>query len=116
MAKRKSIKRLVVLCGVLLIAAAAAFGFQKLRRSTAEEYRTFASPDGRFEIVVYRIPMSFALPGQGSDAPGFFQLRDVRTGRVLHERRLEMVQLVDQIHWSLTNVNVRLLADWSLPQ
>jgi hypothetical protein len=78
MTKRRVIKRLVILCGVLLIAGVVAFGFQALRRSTAEEYRTFASPDGRFQIVVYRIPMSSALPGQDSDAPGFFQLRDAR--------------------------------------
>ncbi len=56
------------------------------------------------------------MPGQSSDAPGYFQLHDARTGRVLRERSVEMVQLVDRIEWSTTNVDVRLLADWSLPQ
>ena len=83
---------------------------------TAEEYRTFASPDGRFEIVVYRIPSRIAMPGQSSDSPGYFQLRDARTGRVLRECSVEMVQFVDRIEWSATNVDVRLLADWSLPK
>src|SRR5258705_8839890 len=108
MSNRTFPRRLIMVLATLSVFIA--FGLRTLRRSTAEEYRTFASPDGRFQIVVYRIPMSSALPGQGSDAPGFFQLRDARTGRVLRECPVEMVQLVDQIDWSPTNVDVRLLA------
>lgn len=84
-------------------------------RPKGELDRTYASPDGRYEIVVYRLPLSFAMPGQGSDAPGYFQLRDVRTGRVLHEQKVVMIQLVDRINWSATNVDVHLLANWRLP-
>jgi len=101
---------------VLIVGVLVAFGLRARRRSRAEQYRTFASPDGRFEIVVYRIPNRVAMPGQSSDAPGYFQLRDARTGRVLRERTVEMVQLVDQIEWSPTNVEVRLLANWRLPE
>ena len=101
---------------VLIVGVLVAFGFRVGRRSGAEEYRTFASPDGRFKIVVYRIPTRIAMPGQSSDSPGYFQLHDSRTGRVLQERSVEMVQLVDRIEWSRTNVDIRLLADWSLPQ
>jgi hypothetical protein len=109
-------KWLVVVLAVLIVGVLVAFGLRAWRRSGAEEYRTFASPDGRFQIVVYRIPTGVAMPGQSSDAPGYFQLRDTRTGRVLRERSVEMVQLVDRIEWSPTNVDVRLLAEWSLPQ
>ncbi len=116
MNNRKFSKRLIVALGVATVAAAMVFGFRTWRRSGAEEYRTFASPDGRFQIVVYRIPSRSSFPGQSSDAPGYFQLLDARTGRVLRERSVEMVQLVDQIEWSPTNVGVRLLADWRLPQ
>jgi hypothetical protein len=101
---------------VLVVGVFIAFGLRAWRRSSAEEYRAFASPDGRFQIVVSRIPTGFAMPGQSSDASGYFQLRDTRTGRVLRERSVEMIQLVDRIEWSPTNVDVRLLADWSLPQ
>ena len=101
---------------VFVLASLVAYGLRALRKSAAEEYRTFASPDGRFQIVVYRIPSPVAMPGQSSDAPGYFQLRDTRTSRVLQERSVEMVQLVDRIEWSPTNVEVRLLADWRLPQ
>jgi hypothetical protein len=101
---------------VVIVSVLVAFGLRAWRRSGADKYRTFASPDGRFQIVVYRIPSRVAMPGQSSDSPGYFQLRDARTGRVLRESSVEMVQLVDHIEWSTTNVDVRLLADWSLPQ
>ena len=107
---------LMVVLAVLVVGVLVAFGLRTWRRSGAEEYRTFASPDGRFQIVVFRIPSRVAMPGQSSDAPGYFQLRDTRTGRVLRECSVEMVQLVDRIEWSPTNVDVRLLADWSLPR
>jgi hypothetical protein len=113
---RALIKPLIMSCSALLLAAVLVFGLRAWRRAPAEEYRTFAGPDGRFQIVVYRVPMNFACPGQGSDAPGYLQLRDGRTGRVLRERAVEMVQQVDQIDWSPTNVDVRFLADWNLPK
>ena len=101
---------------VLVVGVLVAFGLRARRRAGAEEYRTFTSPDGCFQIVVYRIPAGVAMPGQSSDAPGFFQLRDARTGRVLRERSVELVQLVDRIEWSPTNVEIRLFADWRLPE
>lgn len=101
---------------VLVIGVLVAFGLRAWRRLGAEEYRAFASPDGRFQVVVYRIPSRITMPGQSSDASGYFQLCETWTGRVLRERSVEMVQLVDQIEWSATNVDVRLLADWSLPE
>jgi hypothetical protein len=106
---------LTMVLAVLLVGFVA-WGLRAWRRAGAEEYRTFASPDGRFQIVVYRIPSRVALPGHGSDAPGYFQLREARTGRVLRERSVEMVQLVDGIEWSPTHVDVPPLADWRLPQ
>ncbi|HEU0008272.1 MAG TPA: hypothetical protein VFT34_00490 [Verrucomicrobiae bacterium] len=109
-------KWLMPVVAILVVGVLVAFGLRAWRRSGAEEYRTFASPDGRFQIVVYRIPSRVTMLGQSSDAPGYFQLRDARTGRVLRERNVEMVQLVDRIEWSPTNVDVRLLADWSLPR
>jgi hypothetical protein len=102
---------------VLILIALITYGLRAWRRWAAEEHYKFASPDGRFEIVVYRMPsLGFAMPGQGSDAPGYFQLRETRTGRVLREQDVEMVQLVRRIHWSPTDVDVGLLAKWSLPQ
>jgi hypothetical protein len=101
---------------VPLFCMLAVLGMRAWRRSGAEEHWRFTSSGGRFEIVVHRIPSSFAMRGGSSDAPGYFQLRDTRTGRVLQEQSVEMVQLVDQIHWSATNVEVHLLAAWKLPE
>ena len=98
------------------VVALLAFGFRAWHRSGAQERLRFESPDGRFQIVVYRIPTLFAMPGQSGDAPGYFQLHDMRTGRVLRDRSVEMVSIVDRIEWSPTNVSVGMLANWKLPQ
>lgn len=102
--------------GFIVLGIASVVIFMLLRQPKGEEYRRYSSPDGRFEIVVFRIPTAFAMPGGSSDAPGYFQLLDTKTGRVLHKQDVEMVQLVDQVTWSDTNVEIRLLADWSLPK
>lgn len=101
---------------VLVVVGLVAFGLRAWYRSSATEYRSFVSPDGRFKMVVYRLPMLMVMPGQSSDAPGFIRLYDQRSGRLLQQANVEMVQLVDRIEWSSTNVHVRLLADWRLPQ
>ena len=56
------------------------------------------------------------MPGQSSDAPGFVRLYDLRTGRLLQEKDVEMVQLIDQFEWSPTNLCIKLFADWRLPE
>lgn len=102
--------------GLVFVGMVVILTFILLGRPKGEEHRRYSSPDGRFQIVVFRIPTAFAMPGQSSDAPGYFQLLDRQTGQVLREQEVEMVQLVDRIEWSATNVMVRLLADWSLPE
>jgi hypothetical protein len=87
-----------------------------VRRPRGQDHRRYESPDGRFQIAVFRARISFAMPGGGSDAPGHFYLLETQTGRVLREQPVEMVQLVDQVTWSATNVQVGILADWSLPK
>ena len=96
---RMFIRKLTTVLIVLVVGVLVTFALRAWRQSAAEEYRLFTSPDGRFQIVVYRKPSQVAMPGQGSDAPGYFQLRDLRTGRVLRERSVEMVQLIDRIDW-----------------
>lgn len=39
-----------------------------------------ASPDGAWELTLCRRPMWFAMPGAGSDAPGWIVLRDAQRG------------------------------------
>lgn len=101
--------------GLVFVIVVLALTLLLVRRSKGEEYRRYSSLDGRFQVVVFRLPGAFAMPGGSPDAPGYIQLRDAQTGRVLHEQEVEMVQLVDHVEWSATNVYIRLLANWSLP-
>jgi hypothetical protein len=116
MSKLKLPRRLIGMIVAVTLTACVVTGLHYLRRSGARQHRIFPSPDNRFQIVVYRVPALFALPGQSSDAPGYFQLRETQSGRVLKESSVEMVQLVERVEWSPTHVNVHLLADWSLPE
>jgi hypothetical protein len=114
MRDRQFPKSLVITVRVLIVAVLLVSGVGAFKRFRATEYRVFAIPNGRFEIVVYRTPMAFAMPGQSSDAPGYFQLRERNSGKVLQQRSVDMVSMVDQVEWSETNVNVRIFADWAL--
>jgi len=83
--------------------------------ATAEEDRSYTSPDGRFKMVVYRTPLPIAMPGQSGDAPGFVRLYEVKSGRILEQKDVQMVQLIDQFEWSPTNLYIKFFADWKLP-
>jgi hypothetical protein len=116
MNSRANKKWLMTALAALIVVALGVVGFRYWQKSGAEVYRVFNSPDKQFQIVVFRNPAIFAMPGHSSDSPGYFQLRDTRSGLVLRESKVEMVQLVDQVEWSETHVDVRLLAEWSLPK
>ncbi len=81
----------------------------------AEEAYRFKSPDGRHLLIVYRRPRPYAMPGQGSDAPGYVVLVNKR-GAVLQRREVGMVQLVYKPRWTPTRVKVKLMFDWPLPK
>ena len=102
----------------VIIACAGLLMFIHLgKRALAQKYNWYASPDGRFKVVIFSVPsLRFAMPGQGGDAPGFVQLIDTKTGRVLHERNVDMVQNIDQMDWSPDSVHIKLFADWVLPR
>jgi len=111
---RPVFKKLLIGIGVVLflLGAAAAVGYLWLTRP--EVAWTDGSPDGRYRIVVWRVPMLVAMPGQGSDASGFIQLQD-SDGRVLREKDVDMVSIVEQPEWSPGKVYIKLLVDWELP-
>ena len=79
------------------------------------EYRRFDSPDGAYHVTVYRrsSALSSSMPGQSGDAPGKVRLHD-KSGRVLREAEVDMVQLVDQVEWDARGVHIKLVADWPL--
>lgn len=84
------------------------------RHYSAAPYKTFPSPDGKFSIIVYRIPTSFSQPGGSGDAPGFVRLYN-SSGKMLEEKAVSMVQIIDQVTWSPNKVEIKLFADWALP-
>lgn len=80
-----------------------------------EEYASFTRSDGNYQVVVMRTPKWPALmPGQSGDAPGKVRLYD-RDGKLLHETKVEMVQLIDRVDWTNKRVRIKLIADWQLP-
>jgi hypothetical protein len=107
---RRRLALAALLCCVVI--AAGAITYARLRPS---EYATFTRPDGNYRVVVLRRTVWPAmLPGQSGDAPGTVQLQD-RRGRVLHQVDVAMVQLVDQVEWSDRKVDIKLVAEWDLP-
>lgn len=89
-------------------------GALALKYSLTEEYRRYSSPDQQYKIVIFRQPMLFGMPGQGSDAPGYIVLIGPK-GRVLQRRSIKMVQLVSMPQWQPKHVSMKLLFDWPLP-
>lgn len=80
---------------------------------------TLPSPDGRYRLVIYGRPMLSAFPGQGSDAPGYVQLQS-RSGEVLGEGYVGMVQNAYEVEWEADRVRVGPHGDgnltWELPR
>ncbi len=114
--KASAAKRLLLLAGLVgTLPLAAWMSLQFYLKASAEEYHSEHSPDGRFSMVVYRIPMLWAMPGSASDAPGFIRLLD-STGHTLQQADVDMVQNVGPIEWSSNRVHVDFVGEWPLPQ
>jgi hypothetical protein len=106
---KKSLLAAVAL--VILIAA----GILIWQHTRLKQYEVLTSPDARFKVVVYRRPIwPSTMPGQAGDAPGVVRLYD-RSGRLLHETQIGMVQQVQDIEWTHDHVSVPLIFDWKLP-
>jgi hypothetical protein len=107
---KKSLLASMALVG--LIAA----GFLIWQRTRLKQYEVLESPDARFKVVVYRRPIwPSTMPGQAGDAPGVVRLYD-RSGRLLHEAPIKMVQQIQDIEWTNGHVTIPLVFDWKLPK
>lgn len=80
-----------------------------------EEHARYESPDGRFQVIVYRKPMLVTAPGQGSDAPGTVVLVGPNRN-VVRRQPIKMVQLASEPVWTKARVSMKLQFDWELPQ
>jgi hypothetical protein len=111
--RSQGIRRAVAVGAAICLIAAISWGIAPLILS--KEYASFARSDGNYKVVVMRVPVWPALmPGQGGDAPGVVRLYD-RQGKLLHETKVEMVQLVDHVEWTEKKVRIKLVAEWELP-
>lgn len=81
-----------------------------------EEYASFVRSDGQYRVVVLRQRSWMArMPGQSGDAAGVVRLYH-KSGELLHEAPVDMVQQVDQVVWENKHVSVKLIAEWELPE
>lgn len=104
-----------LILSVVIGFGATAFCIHELRRAKATEYSTFPSPDGRYKVVVYRLPtFTIAISGAGGEAPGYVRLLD-NSGKVLVEKDLEMVQDIDRVDWQKDRVYLSGGQEWMLP-
>lgn len=100
---------------VALVAVALIIAYVAWQRTSLKQVQVIESPDARFRLVVYRRPIwPSAMPGQGSDAPGLVRLYD-RSGHLLHEAKIPMVQQVNDLEWAHDHVTIPLVFDWKLP-
>lgn len=109
--------RLAALVLVVALGLGAGIAFTPAARKLCctSVYKTFKSPDGRFQLMVFRLGWPWPMtPGSAGDGPGFVRLY-APDGKVLQEQDLEMVQLADQVLWEPRRVEIKLVADWELP-
>jgi hypothetical protein len=64
----------------------------------ASEYKIYSSPDGKYTLVVYRIPLLIAMPGGGSDASGYVRIYDAK-GKVLCDQEVSLVRDIKNPEW-----------------
>jgi hypothetical protein len=116
-------KKYIVIIAVGCLVGFLIWMFFPKRHTISESYRIkYTSPDGKYVVSVYPRYSHFmgkffpVMPGQASDLPGVVCLFDAKTGKLLYQKRVEMVQNIDLVYWSPTNVEIRLFVDWKLPQ
>lgn len=113
----RGFRRRLLVCGVLGSLALTAWLLLPPMKPGGTARLVYRSPDGRFDLAVYRSSRLFGMmPGQSGDAPGHVCLFEVASGRLLKKSRVEMVGLVDRVEWTATNVSVPLIVDWPLPR
>ncbi|KQT86862.1 hypothetical protein [Aurantimonas sp. Leaf443] len=87
------------------------------RLACDEPYLTEARPDGAWSVKICGRPRFFAMPGGGSDAPGWIVLRDAH-GAVRGVSSLSMLQLYgmmgEDTDWTRRRVSRPMVFDLPL--
>lgn len=107
---------------VLVLLGCTALGFALVpegRLRCDQPYLREISPDGGWTLTVCGRPMFFAMPGGGSDAPGWIVLRD-KTGAIRGVSELTMLQLYggavagSKLEWDAERVTRPMVLDLPL--
>lgn len=101
----------IIILALLLISAI----FYYRRDKSVILYRQFESPNDDFAIKVFMYPRRFHPPGDSGGGRGYVQLVNTRTGNILKEKETDMVMVIETVRWQEDAVNIKLFADWKLP-
>ncbi|WP_426357550.1 hypothetical protein ACPUVO_13960 [Pseudocolwellia sp. HL-MZ19] len=73
------------------------------------------SPDKSYRIELFSYDNIFSvMPGSSAgDEAGYIRLYN-KDNKLLNEKEIEMLQLVETVDWSNKQVNIKLIADWDL--
>lgn len=114
--RRLSLAAIIAVTSPLMMLVFAPAG----RLACDSPYLTETSPDGRWTITVCGRPVWFAIPGSGSDAPGWIVLRD-ETSSIRGVSSLSMLQLYggvsgSETEWTSSHVRRLMVFDMQLSQ
>lgn len=108
---RNSKAKWILLGTAVAIAVAATFALITPR---PKAWARYPQPNGALSVVIYRLPLKFAMPGSSGDAPARIQLED-SAGAVLERTDLDSLQIVSEPEWEQGRVQMKLVFDWQLP-
>jgi len=97
----------------LAIAALVLIGLTVVLLMPVEQFR-FRDPSGQFTAVVSsRRILSYlpAMPGQGSDKPGFVTILDSQ-GRDLGRIPVDMIWMAHDLEWQPDGAKIKLVGEW----
>ncbi len=109
--KSSKLKWFAVAIAVMLAGLAAILG----AAPEPKVWARYPEPSGARAVVVYKLPLRFAMPGSASDAPANIQLEGAK-GEIFERTRVESLQLVTEPEWENDWVHMKLVFDWQLPQ
>lgn len=81
----------------------------------SSQYDVFISPDKNYRIELFYYDNIFSvMPGSSAgDESGYVRLYN-KDNKLLNEKEIEMLQLVETVDWSDDQVSIKLIADWDL--
>lgn len=98
----------IISFAAIALLAAATMLFYQSKHKRPSIHAVFSHPGGKMRLVIERQSpswLSSAMPGQGSDVPGIAKLVN-ENDKILDQRDIEMVQLVDGVQWRSDRVTI----------